>query len=110
MLKEKIKNDLVDTRQKHKVIYKIWDMTGGILTAKTYERVMSIVDSITLNRIFVDFVKNIHACYNKNFKDIFSFDGKVDKGSARKQSMYSESIKPLDVLNVYSDRRNLNTF
>lgn len=79
-------------------------LTGGIPSAKTYERVISMIDSNSLNQIFVKFVKDIHACYNKNFKDVFSFDGKVDKGSSRKESMYGEKIKPLNVLNVYSDK------
>lgn len=79
-------------------------LTGGIPCAKTYERVISIIDSKTLNSIFMKFVKSIHACYDKSFKDIFSFDGKVEKGSSRNDSMYTEKIKPLNVLNVFSDR------
>lgn len=79
-------------------------LTGGIPCAKTYERVMSIIDTNTLNQIFLKFVENIQFSYKKNFKDIFSFDGKVDKGSARKEQSAEEKIKPLNVLNVYSDR------
>ena len=41
---------------------------------------------------------------NKFFKDILSFDGKVDKGSARKKGYIVEETKPLNVLNVYSDK------
>lgn len=79
-------------------------LTGGIPCAKTYERVISIIDSRTLNSIFVKFVKSIHACYDKSFKDVFSFDGKVEKGSSRNDSMYTEKINSLNVLNVFSDR------
>ena len=38
------------------------------------------------------------------FKDILSFDGKVDKGSSRKKGYIVEETKPLNVLNVYSDK------
>ena len=41
---------------------------------------------------------------NKYFKDILSFDGKVDKGSARGKGYITEETKPLNVLNVYSDK------
>lgn len=41
---------------------------------------------------------------NLFFKDILSFDGKVDKGSARKKGYIIEETKPLNVLNVYSDK------
>lgn len=79
-------------------------LTGGIPCAKTYERVISIIDSNTLNGIFLKFVEDIQYSYDKKFKDIFSFDGKVDKGSSRKRQINGEKIKPLNVLNVYSDR------
>ena len=38
---------------------------------------------------------------NIGFKDIFSFDGKVDKSSARKKGFVVDDVKPL---NVYSDK------
>ena len=38
---------------------------------------------------------------NKYFKDILSFDGKVDK---RNKGYITEETKPLNVLNVYSDK------
>ena len=52
----------------------------------------------------MDFVKNIQFMDNKFFKDVLSFDGKVDKGSARKKGYIVEETKPLNVLNVYSDK------
>lgn len=79
-------------------------LTGGIPTAKTYERVISIIDSQELNKIFVEFVKDIQFMEDKSFKDILSFDGKVDKGSARRKGYIVEDTKPLNVLNVYSDK------
>ena len=79
-------------------------LTGGIPSAKTYERVISILDSNELNKIFVDFIKDIQFMEDRYFKDILSFDGKVDKGSARKRGYIVEDTKPLNVLNVYSDK------
>ena len=79
-------------------------LTGGIPSAKTYERVISLIDCQELNKIFVDFVKSIQFMENKFFKDILSFDGKVDKGSSRKKGYIVEETKPLNVLNVYSDK------
>ena len=79
-------------------------LTGGIPTAKTYERVISIIDSNELNKIFVDFIKEIQFMEEKYFKDILSFDGKVEKGSARNKGYITEKTKPLNVLNVYSDK------
>ena len=82
-------------------------LTGGIPSAKTYERVISIINSQELNKIFVDFIKEIQFMEDKTFKDIFSFDGKVDQGSARKKANITEEVKPLNVLNVYSDKLNM---
>ena len=82
-------------------------LTGGIPSAKTYERVISIIDSQELNKIFVDFIKEIQFMEDKTFKDIFSFDGKVGQGSARKKANITEEVKPLNVLNVYSDKLNM---
>lgn len=84
-------------------------LTGGIPSALTYERVIGIVDKRVLNEIFVEFCKRAKEVKGKQkFKDIFSFDGKVDRGSARRKTMYSEEIKPLNVLNVYSDRLGMS--
>ena len=79
-------------------------LTGGIPTAKTYERVISMLDSNELNKIFVEFIKDIQFMEDIYFKDILSFDGKVDRGSARNKGYIVEETKPLNVLNVYSDK------
>ena len=79
-------------------------LTGGIPSAKTYERVISMVNSNELNNIFVEFIKEIQFIDNKYFKDILSFDGKVDKGSKRNKGYITEETNPLNVLNVYSDK------
>lgn len=74
---------LKDERQKGKITYKIWDIVVVV---------------------FVEFIEDIQFMEDKYFKDILSFDGKVDKGSARKKGYLVEDTKPLNVLNVYSDK------
>ena len=63
-----------------------------------------MIDSHELNKIFVEFIKDIQFMEDIYFKDILSFDGKVDKGSARNKGYIVEETKPLNVLNVYSDK------
>lgn len=82
---------------------KFLKLTGGIPSSKTYERVISMLDSKELNKLFVEFIKEIQFMENTGFKDILSFDGKVDKGSARTKGFITDNVKPLNVLNVYSD-------
>ena len=91
-------------RDEKDFLKKFLKLTGGIPTAKTYERVISLIDSQELNKIFVDFIKDIQFMDDIYFKDILSFDGKVDKGSSRKKGYIVEETKPLNVLNVYSDK------
>ena len=91
-------------RDEKDFLKKFLKLTGGIPTAKTYERVISLIDSQELNKIFVDFIKDIQFMDDIYFKDILSFDGKVDKGSTRKKGYIVEETKPLNVLNVYSDK------
>lgn len=91
-------------KDEKRFLRKFLKLTGGIPSAKTYERVISMLDSKELNRLFVEFIKEIQFMENIGFKDIFSFDGKVDKGSARKKGFIIDDVKPLNVLNVYSDK------
>ena len=91
-------------RDKKEFLKTFLKLTGGIPVAKIYERVISILDSNELNKIFVEFIKDIQFMEDKYFKDILSFDGKVDKGSARNKGYIAEETKPLNVLNVYSDK------
>ena len=91
-------------RDEKDFLKKFLKLTRGIPTAKTYERVISLIDSQELNKIFVDFIKDIQFMDDIYFKDILSFDGKVDKGSSRKKGYIVEETKPLNVLNVYSDK------
>ena len=83
---------------------KFLKLTGGIPSAKTYERVIGMIDSRELNRIFVEFCQRIQTPKKKEFKEILSFDGKVEKGSARQAGLFYKESKPLNVLNVYSDK------
>ena len=97
--------EIVDYAKEEKDFLKSFlKLTGRIPTAKTYERVISMVNSNELNNIFVEFIKEIQFMDNKYFKDILSFDGKVDKGSKRNKGYITEETKPLNVLNVYSDK------
>ena len=79
--------EIVDYAKEEKDFFKL---TGGIPTAKAYERVISMVDSNELNNIFVEFIKEIQFMDNKYFKDILSFDVKVDKGSKRNKGYITE--------------------
>ena len=107
-MEQKIWEEIEDYAKDEKKFLKTFlKLTGGIPSAKTYERVIGIIDSQELNKIFVDFIKEIQFMEDKTFKDIFSFDGKVDQGSARKKANITEEVKPLNVLNVYSDKLNM---
>lgn len=77
-------------------------MTGGIPTAESYERIMSLVDSEELNKILFDFFK----CLTLNMTpkiNLLDFDGRVNNGSKRNSTILNEAKKPLNCLNVYSN-------
>lgn len=74
-------------------------LTGGIPSAQTYERVISLLEPNEINKICVEF-SNILTEANKKKKEMYHFDGKVEKGSSRKDG----KIKPLNVLNVFSSK------
>lgn len=136
-LKEELKK-LKDTRSKHKVIFKLWDviicviiasfadnndwdeihefvednyewfksflqMTGGIPKASSYERIMSLVDAKELNKILFDFYKTITLEFNEEV-EMLNIDGRINNGSKRNRTMMNEEIKPLNCLNVYSNK------
>ena len=78
-------------------------MTGGIPCVKTYERVFEIIDSKELENILVEFLKRFSI--NSNMKqDIIDLDGRVTRGSARKETICNKNIKPLNVLSAYSNK------
>ena len=77
-------------------------MTGGIPTAITYERVMSLVNSDELNRILLDFFKALTLKLDPKIK-MLNFDGRVNNNSKRKMTLFNSEKKPLNCLNVYSN-------
>lgn len=74
-------------------------LTGGIPSAQTYERVISLLEPDEINKICVEF-SNLLTESNRKKKEMYHFDGKVEKGSSRKD----REIKPLNVLNVFSSK------
>lgn len=81
-------------------------MTGGIPSAKTYERIMSIIDYKELEKILVIFFKTITKDIINEI-EILSFDGRVSNGSKRAETLKSNEVMPLNMLNVYSSKYQL---
>lgn len=81
-------------------------MTGGVASAKTYERIFSIINPQELEDICTLFIIKVFKIF-KSERDILSIDGKIDKGSSRKENELRDSIKPLNILNVYSNNYGL---
>ncbi len=77
-------------------------LTGGIPHYVTYERVFSIIEPKELETILNTFISSIvfNVCMEK---EIINIDGRVSRGSSRNETNYSEKIKPLNVLNAYSN-------
>ena len=78
-------------------------MTGGIPKASTYERIMSLVDTEELNKILFDFYKTITLEFHPEV-EMLNIDGRVNNGSKRNKTLMNEEIKPLNCLNVYSNK------
>ena len=78
-------------------------LSGGIPSAKTYKRVFSIIKPEELEKATTYFVQEMVHIFNYD-KDIINIDGKVDKGSARAKTDFHEEVKPLNVLNAYSNK------
>jgi len=77
-------------------------MTGGIPCTKTYERVFAIINSSELENIFTDFLMSFSLSDSK--EDIINIDRRVSCGSSRNKTMYHEKVKPLNVINAYSNK------
>ena len=77
-------------------------LTGGIPTAKTFENVMTIINPNELQKL-CHYIYEELIIETRKGKDFYHFDGKIDKGSKRKRDKNNEKIKPLNVLNVYSE-------
>lgn len=93
-------HDFVDNH--YKWLREFLLMTGGIPCTKTYERVFSILDSKEIETIFNDFIMSF-SLDNYTQNDIINLDGRITRGSSRNETIYHEKIKPLNVLNAYSN-------
>lgn len=87
---------------KKEFLKKFLKLTGGIPHYITYERVFSIIDPKELENILNTFISNIvfNICIEK---DIINIDGRVSCGSSRNETNYNRKIRPLNVLNAYSN-------
>lgn len=132
-LKENLKS-LKDSRQQSKITYKLWDIiiwvivasfsdiydwemfvhvhykwfksflqiTGGVPSYQIYENVFTIIDYKELEKLLVSFYKSITNFSAK--KEYLNIDGRSDNGSSRNKTDYNEKCKPLNVLNLYSNK------
>lgn len=78
-------------------------MTGGVPTGQTIENIFAIVDSKELEEILVDFYKNLIRSIDPK-GDLINIDGRTSNGSSRKETNYNKKEKPLNVLNMYSNK------
>ncbi len=78
-------------------------MTGGIPTAVPYERIMSLIDSDELNNILISFFTTVAKSLNPEV-ELLNFDGRVNNGSKRNATILNDKRKPLNCLNVYSNK------
>ena len=76
-------------------------MTGGIPTAESYERIMGLVDSKELNQILFEFFQEI-TFTEKEEISLLNIDGRNNNGSKKNKTIFSEEKAPLNCLNVYS--------
>lgn len=81
-------------------------LSGGIPSAKTYERIFSILKPQELENATTYFVEQVVSIFNQE-KDIISIDGKTDNGSHWNKAMFHEEVKSLNVLNAYSNKYGL---
>ena len=92
--------------EKYDFFRKFLKMTGGVPCAKTYERVMSIIDYEELQKLLLTFFDTI----TKDIIDslnVLTFDGRVSNGSKRRETIKRDSVSPLNMLNVYSTKDQL---
>ena len=93
-------HDFVETH--YKWLREFLLMTGGIPCTKTYERVFAIIDYKELESIFIEFLLTFSLSSTDN--DIINLDGRVNRGSSRNKTRYNDKVKPLNVLNAYSNK------
>lgn len=73
---------VVFAKSNYKFLRKYLKMTGGIPCSKTYERIISCIDSSQLESICLFFLTDIIGIKKKKMRDIINIDGKVDKSSS----------------------------
>ena len=78
-------------------------MTGGIPTADSYERIMSLIDKDELNKILFSFFKSTAGRLNPEV-ELLNFDGRVNNGSKRNLTILNDAKSPLNCLNCYSNK------
>lgn len=100
---EEIHEFVVDN---YKWLKSFLQMTGGIPKEDSYERIMGLVDFEQLNSILVDFLNAI-TFQTEIEEEIQNYDGRINNGSKRKQTIMNEEVKPLNCLNVYSTKRKM---
>lgn len=72
-------------------------MIGGISKANYYERIISLIDANELNKILFDFFKTLTKKLN-HFINLRNFDGCVNNGSKRNNTILNNDKKTLDLL------------
>ena len=97
---EEIHNFVIDN---YKWLKNFLQMTGGIPTEDSYERIMGLVDSKELNEILFEFFDTMTFA-SKPQVEMYNFDGRVNNGSKQNLTMSNEAIAPLNCLNVYSNK------
>lgn len=97
---EEIHNFVVDN---YKWFKSFLQMTGGIPTEDSYERIVGLVNSKELNKILLDFFKALTLDLNPQV-ELYNFDGRVNNGSKRNSTISNHSKAPLNCLNVYSNK------
>lgn len=81
-------------------------MTGGVPSAKSYARIISIINHTELENMLVLFTKSLLNIYIDS-GDIICFDGKTDNASSRNINELRVEVKSLNVLNVYSSKNSM---
>lgn len=98
---------VVFAKSNYKFLRQFLKMTGGIPCAKTYERVISCIESSQLESICLLFLTDIIGIKKKKMRDIINIDGKIDKSSSCiriDEAGNIETVKALNVLNAYSNQ------
>lgn len=91
-------------KKKYKFLRNFLQLTGGIASSQTYERVFSLINPNELETICTSFIiKVLQPFLKKHGRDIINADGKIDRGSARNKTIENAESKPLNVLNFYSN-------